>query len=457
MTLARQCCCNPGEPLVCCGEWPTYCAQPVGLGYWWYCIHWDRVYQGASITFTHSASGLSLSADYHSSTTAVDPDTLLPFCSFPEPLDEYPYAVVTPGVPPVEIRPSNYSVPVWRGSTASEGEYEIVWPILHRCCHGGDLDALVVGFELRGSGAISKFLGSLGTSPNDLTGDYNGTGRHWYMTSLGHLRFFADPGLWQRPPTAAGLASFSPFRLGHGPGPTTIALTGSTVLSFSHQDWCLENGRDHPCGCGFSWSEDPDCCEYYTLSLDWVYSDWCATHTVSTSCLLRFPPSTCPMSLPQDIVTPKNAGALYGGAVPTGTYTADKVDAGGGICCDIVTPQPPGYGFTTPVVTAAVVKCGAVAADVGCATFCETIAPGDFDAVVCVTTGGNLLGAGSGADPCNAVFATSQIWVIGLHFRSNGSGCCPEEYQVRRAYLLVDPGTGCEWVPLDLTGSFSCV
>ena len=454
MTLARQCCCNPQEPIVCCGEWPTYCATPVGLGYWFYSIHRSLIYHGSSIQFV--GGSVSLTGTYVGSTTAIDPETLETVCSFPDPIDQYPYPVVMPGIAGIQTRPWNYSVPVFRGTDATAGEFEIVWPIVQKCCPGGSYDQLVVGFELRNSALIGKVAGALGTSPNNLTGLYNGTGRHWYSLPNGNWRFFGDPGTWRRDGLSAGLNSFSPFRLGHDFGPTLIEHTGAVPISFEHTEWCKENGYDNPCRCNFSFPEDPNCCEYYTAELSFaVKTDDCATHTISTSCVMRRPPSPCPQGSPIDDIVIKNSLTRHPSTVPNGTYTVDKIYTNG-CCVNYLTPNPPSTGFDVPYVTAGIIGCDVDAATISCLS-CDPFPLTKFDAVFCVTTGYILDADVPFGDPCAGRYANSNTWLIGVDLRNAGDGCCIDGYSVRDAYYMTIEAGQCIWKPLkSLTITFSC-
>lgn len=448
MTLARQCCCNPQEPLYCCGEWPTYCATPVGAGYWFYSIHRSLIYHQALIEFV--GGGLTLSATYAGATTAIDPETLDRECSFPEPIDQFPYPVPMPGTLGLPVRPFNYPVPVFRGTDAQAGEFEIVWPILQKCCLGGDYDQLVVGFEIRNSYIIGKLVGGLGTSPNNLTGLYNGTGRHWYSLPNGAWRFFGDPGTWRRDGLSSGLNSFQPFRLGHDFGPTVIEHTGAVPFDFTHTDWCKENGYDNPCRCNFSFPEEPQCCEYYTANLSFeVKLDGCATHTVSTSCVMRRAPSPCPQGSPIDDVVIKNSLTRHPSTVPNGTYIVDKISTNG-CCVDYKTPNPPSTGFDVPSVTAGVIGCDVDAATIACIGMsCDPFPLTKFDAVFCVTTGYTLDADVPDTDPCYARYVSSTTFLIGVYMRNQGDGCCIDGYQVRRAYYMDYNNGNCVWKPLD--------
>lgn len=454
MTLARQCCCNPQEPLVCCGEWPTYCATQVGLGYWYYSIHRTLIYHGAGIEFV--GVGLTLNATYTGATTAIDPETLDTVCSFPDPIDEFPYDVVMPGINNIQIRPYNYPVPIFRGTDPQVGEFEIVWPILQKCCIGGAQDQLVVGFEVRNAYIIGKLQGALGTSPNSLTGLVNGTGRKWYSLPNGNWRFFGDPGTWRRDGLSSGLNSFTPFRLGQESSPTLIEQTGGTAMSFEHIDWCKENGYGNPCKCNFSFPEDPDCCEYYTAEISFTVSpDGCATHTVSTSCVMRRAPSNCPQSLPQDDISVKNSLVRHPSTVPNGTYSVDKISANG-CCVDYLPPNPPATGFDVPSVTAGIFGCDVDAATINCVS-CDPYPPEKFDAVFCVQTGYILDADVPFGDPCAGRYVASQNWLIGVYMRIAGDGCCIDGYQVRRAYYLEQVAGTCVWKPFDsFTITFTC-
>jgi hypothetical protein len=454
VTLARQCCCNPQEPLVCCGEWPTYCATSVGAGYWFYSIHRTLIYHGAQIEFV--GASLSLTGTHVGATTAIDPETLDTVCSFPEPIDEYPYDVVMPGLAGIQTRPWNYPVPVFRGTDAQGGEFEIVWPILQKCCIGGSYDQLAVGFEVRNSYIIGKIAGALGTSPNNLTGLYNGTGRHWYTLPNGNFRFFADPGLWRRDGLSSGLNSFQPFRLGHEFAPTLIEHTGAVPFDFTHIDWCKENGYENPCKCNFSFPEDPACCEYYTAEIAFQVSvDGCATHTVSTSCVIRRAPSPCPQGAPFDDIVIKNSLTRHASTVPNGTYSVDKIYENG-CCVDYLPPNPPSTGFDVPLVSAGVIGCDVDAASIACVS-CDPYPPEKFDAVFCVQTGYILDADVPFGDPCAGRYVASQNWLIGIIMRNAGDGCCIDAYQVRRAYYIEQVTGTCVWKPLDsCTITFTC-
>jgi hypothetical protein len=455
VTLVRQCCCNPQEPIVCCGEWPTYCATPVGLGYWFYSLHRSLIHHGSSITLA-GLTPVALSASFVGSTTAVDPETLLNECSFPDPIDQYPYPVLMPGFAQTPIRPWNYSVPVFRGSSTQVGDYEIVWPILQKCCIGGSYDQLVVGLEIRGSDLIGKIVAQLGTSPNNLTGAYNGTGRHWYSLPNGNFRFFADPGLWERDGLGAGLPSFSPFRLGHESGPTIIEHTGAVPFELTHTNWCLENGYDNPCRCNFSFPEDPQCCEYYTASIYLrVANDGCATHEISTSCIMRRAPSPCPQGSPFDVVEIKNSLTRFAATVPNGTYTVDKIN-GNGCCVDYLPPNPPSTGFDVPFVSVAAIGCDLNPEDYPCLS-CDLLPQTKFDALFCITTGYTLDADVPFGDPCAGRYVNSNTWYIGVYLRNNGDGCCIDGYRDLAAYFLNNVNGNCVWEPvLDFNITFDC-
>jgi hypothetical protein len=451
VTLARQCCCNPQEPLVCCGEWPTYCATQVGLGYWFYSLYRTQVYHNASINFIGGSANLT--AYYYGATTAFDDELQAQVCSFPDPVDEFPYEVVMPGIQQIETRPFNYPVPVWRGTEPAAGEFEIVWPILQKCCIGGSQEKLVVGFELRNSALIPKL--GLGVSPTNLTGLYNGTGRHWYTLSNGNFRFFADPGTWERDGLGPGLPSFTPFRLGQDSAPTLIEHNSANPMRFEHRDWCLENGVDNPCRCNFSFAEEPSCCEFYTATIQFQAStDGCATHTVSTSCVVRYAPSPCPQGFPQDVIMIKNTLSIHPSTVANGTYSVDKIFANG-CCVDYQPPNPSiGTSFSIPVVTGAQFGCNLTPVQ-GCVS-CDPYPPETFDAIFCVVTGYILDSDVPINDPCYARFVSTSNWLIGVSMRSEGAGCCIDSYQVRRAYYM-DTSLGCVWRPLDYFNiSFEC-
>lgn len=454
MTLARSCCCNPQEPLVCCGEWPTYCATPVGLGYWFYSIHRCLIYHYADIIFT--GASLSLTGTYVGATTAIDPETLETVCSFPDPIDEFPYPVPMPGAEGLQVRPFNYPVPVFRGTDAQAGEFEIVWPIIQKCCLGGSFDQLVVGFEVRNSYIIGKMQNALGTSPNNLTGAYNGTGRHWYTLPNGHFRFFGDPGTWRRDGLSSGLNSFQPFRLGHDFGPTFIEHTGPVAFDFTHVNWCKENGYDNPCRCNFSFPEEPNCCEYYTANLAFTVStDGCSTHNITTSCVMRRPPSPCPHTGGIDNITIKNSLTRFASTVPNGSYSVDKIYSNG-CCVDYLSPSPPNTGFDVPFVTAGIVGCDVDAATIACFS-CSPYPPTKFDAVFCVTTGYILDADVPFGDPCAARYVNSSTWLIGIYLRNAGDGCCIDGYQVRTAYYLSYNNGNCVWEPLESCSlTFDC-
>jgi len=446
VTLVRACCCNPQEPLVCCGEWPTYCATPVALGYWFYSLHRSLIHHAARIDI--DAAGLVLQASYYGASTAIDPETLANACSFPDPIDEYPYPVPMPGVQNLETRPFNYSVPIFRGTDPNAGEFEIVWPILQKCCMGGAYDQLVVGFEVRNSYIIGKLQNALGTSPNNLTGAYNGTGRHWYTLPNGNFRFFGDPGTWRRDGLPPGLNSFSPFRLGHDFAPTLIQHTGPVLIELTHTDWCKENGYDNPCRCNFSFPEEPNCCEYYTANIAFTVSDdGCATHIVSTSCIMRRAPSACPQGSPVDNITIKNSLTWHGSTVPNGTYSTDKIYSNG-CCVDYTPPAPPVTGFATPYVSAGLIGCDVDGSSIVCFE-CDPWPQTKFDAVFCVSTGYTLDADVPWGDPCAGRYLHSGTWLIGVYMRGFGDGCCIDNYYARRAYYMSTEAGNCVWKPLE--------
>ena len=457
MTLARTCCCDPGPaPIVCCAEWPTYCASPATVGYYFYSIHRSQIHVYASIEL----DGLTpspITATYDSATTAIDPETANAECSFPDPISDYPYDVPMPGLAQIPTRPWNYSVPVFRGSNPSAGDYEIVWPILNRCCIGGAPNQLVVGFEVRGSDLIGKIVAQLGVSPNNLTGAYNGTGRHWYSLSNGNFRFFADPGLWSRDGLAAGLASFQPFRLGHDNAPTTIEHTGAVPFTFTHIDWCRENGYGHPCRCNFSFPEDPACCDFYTANIGFSYFDGCITHTVSTSVLMAAETSACPPGgSPQDNVAVKNSLQMFGPSISTGSYSIDKIRTTSTCCVDYLPPNNISTFIDLPYVTIAKVGCNLTANDAPCLS-CDPYPQDQFDAVFCVNTSYILDADVPFGDPCAGGSISNSVWVIGVYMRNSGYGCCIDGYEPRRAFVLDVVAGQCIWRPLnDFTLTFDC-
>lgn len=449
----RRCCC--GAPSIsCCGEWPTFCAESVGLGYSFFSIHRTLIHHGAVVSFKGGPENLE--ATYHSSTTATDPATNLAVCSFPEPTGEFPYPVVMPGNPPIEVRPFNYSVPIFRGES-SEGEFDLVWPILQPCCIGAGRDQLVVGYELRNPALVAAFDAHYGPSPNNLTGLYNGVGEHWYITSLGHFRYFGDPGVWSRDGLPAGLDSFQPFRLGH-PG-AVLENNGLSYLQVEHYDWCKENGEGS-CRCNFSFPEDPACCDYYTASLFVEMEfDSCVTAEFTSSCIMASPPSPCPTGQ-TDSIGIKNSLYKVGQTIANGSWQLSNYRCSNGSCWDWKAPDPSQFqGFFPPVILGAAVGCNLKQSDLLCID-CENPPPEEFDALFCLEGGYFMEVDAPYGNPCHAlVYGTTRL-LIGVQMRKYGHGCCIDSYPVSSAYWLdiSGPGSPCVWRPVkNITLSFECL
>jgi hypothetical protein len=428
MYSQRACCCK-ADDTGCCPVYPVWCYAGEGCAGCWYPLYRTGVYRDAEITISYFGPDLTLS--YVGVTRAIDPTTGDQFCGFPDP-QNYPYFAPQPGVPPVDVFPYNYGVPIFGGTTSEGAPVEVVYPIInaeYQACR------LVIGFEVRGGDFIQKLLQTWGASPNNLTGCADGTGEHWYLTSAGTLRYFADPGRLKSRNTGYGPGFQHPFHI-----QDIVHNLDPDKFTISTHNWCKENGEcSRNCRCNHSWPEHKHCCRDLEVEFSLNYKTTCGTVTIDCAATFRtdWYPTNC-QSVPG--VPYLNGGQHYplsNPNLPGGSWSLDATSDGINGCCTV---NPAASTFYAPDVVAVRVGCNLTMAEI--ADPCDPVTTETWDMIALIEAGAQVTWT-----DCDGTGLVSSQSYIGVRFRNCGDGCCLHQMEPEEIWVLdflTVPGT-CVW------------